>query len=103
MQYLKVIIIYALRIFLRMLYIFSIDDRKFVFVAGTKEKLFICNPKYIFEYLYNTYRNKYTYIWCLENKKLLPLKYKQIKIVHFLSIRYILESRKYYDYSPNSL
>jgi CDP-glycerol glycerophosphotransferase len=80
---------YALRIALWMFYLFPIDEYKFVFVAGTKKKLFICNPKYIFEYLYNTYGYKYSYIWCLEDKKILPSKYKKIKTVKFLSFGYV--------------
>ena len=88
LQLFKICIIYCLRIVLRVFYIFPINERKIIFVSW-KGKQYACNPKYIFEYMYNNYKGKYTYIWSLRNKDLLPNIFFNVQICGYLTIKYI--------------
>lgn len=85
--YLKLFIIYCLQIALRMLYIIPIKSNRLLFssVSGTA---FNCNPKYIFEQMYNKYGDKYEYIWNIKDKALIPERFN-IKHVRPLSIKHL--------------
>jgi CDP-glycerol glycerophosphotransferase len=84
----KIIIIYSLRIVLRVFYIFPINERRIIFISY-EGRQYSCNPKYIFEYMQKLYGDTYQYVWCLNDKKMLPDKYKNIKCVKFISLNYI--------------
>lgn len=96
MQYLKLIIIILLNILLRIFHIFPINRNRIVFTSYYGQQ-YACNPKYIFEYIYKNYGDKYSYVWCLNNEKLFPNEFTKVKIVKYLSFKYILylQSSKY--------
>ena len=71
----------------RIFYIFPVNKKNIIFESYHGKK-YSCNPKYLFEYIYNKYGNTYKYIWCY-NDKTFPSEYKNVKIVRFLSIRHI--------------
>ena len=100
MQYLKIFVIYCLRIVLRLFYIFPINEKKILFNCY-KGRQYSCNPKYIFEYLYENYKDKYQYIWCLDDRGKLPEGNKCIKTVKYLSLHYCfhLLTAKYYIFN----
>jgi len=50
---------------------------------------YACNPKYIFEYMYNRYANKYRYVWSLKNKKKLPIYYSNVEVCGYYTLKYI--------------
>jgi CDP-glycerol glycerophosphotransferase len=50
---------------------------------------YACNPKYIFEFMYNNYADKYIYVWCLRDKKKLPENYNNIKVCGYFTLEYI--------------
>ena len=87
-QFLKIFIIYCLRIVLRLFYIIPINKRKILF-ASYGGKQYSCNPKYIFEYMIKHYGDAYFYIWSLNTPDILPEEYENVKIVKFLSFWYI--------------
>jgi CDP-glycerol glycerophosphotransferase len=90
MQYLEIALVYLLRVLFRFFYIFPVKKNKVIFISH-KGKQFSCNPKYIFQYMISHYSSKYEYIWCLNNKDLLPDEYGkiEIKIAAYLSIQYV--------------
>ena len=88
MQYIKLAIIFTLRIIFRAFHIFPVCENRIVFVSFMG-KQFSCNPKYLFEYIYGKYGNKYRYVWCLNDKLLFSDKHKNIKIVKFISFKYV--------------
>jgi len=87
-QYFKIAIIFLLRAIKKIFYIFPICENRIIFISqrGTQ---YSCNPKYLFEYIYKKYGNKYQYIWCLNDKKLLPKEFINTKRIEYLSIKYI--------------
>ncbi|MDR2512121.1 MAG: CDP-glycerol glycerophosphotransferase family protein, partial [Bacteroidales bacterium] len=87
-QFLKIVIIYFLRIVLRLLYVFPINKRRIVFTSYSGRQ-YSCNPKYIFEYAYNKFGDKFEYVWCLNDKKIFSGAYLNIKFCSFLSLRYV--------------
>ena len=88
MQFLKIVIIYCLRILLRIFYIIPVEKRKIVFVSWMGRQ-YACNPKYLFEYMYNLYADKYIYVWCLRNKDKLPHGFSNVKICGYFTFKYI--------------
>ena len=50
---------------------------------------YACNPKYIFEFMYNLYSDQYAYAWCLKKKKMLPVDYNNIQICGYYTLKYI--------------
>jgi CDP-glycerol glycerophosphotransferase len=99
-EYIKLAVIFLLRIVFRLFYIFPINDKKILFNCY-KGHQYSCNPKYIFEYLYGNYGDKYQYIWCLDDGEKLPADKKYIKIIKYLSLRYCfhLLTAKYYIFN----
>ena len=91
MSYIKIIIVYVMRIVLRIFYIFPINNKKIIFISYSG-KQYSCNPKYIFEYIYKKFGNEFQYIWCLNNKNKLPESCKKVRIVKYLSLEYIFAS-----------
>ena len=87
-QFLKIFIIYCLRILLRLFYIIPINERKIVFISW-EGKQYACNPKYIFEYMYNHYTDGYIYVWSLKNREKLPSNFINIQICGYLTFKYI--------------
>lgn len=87
--YLKIILIYVLRSILCCFYIFSVKRNRILF-SSYEGLSYTCNPKYIFQDLYDNYTDTLDYIWCLNDKSQLPKKYlKNVTIVKFLSLRHI--------------
>jgi len=87
-QYIKILVIYILRFVLRLFYIMPINERKIIFISWMGSQ-YTCNPKYIFEFMYNLYSDHYMYVWCLKKKKILPENYKNIRICGYFTLKYI--------------
>jgi len=87
-EFFKIFIIYCLRIVLRLFYIIPVNERIIVF-SSYEGKQYVCNPKYIFEYLYNFYADKYIYIWNLRNKEKLPDNYTNVQTCGYLTLKYL--------------
>jgi CDP-glycerol glycerophosphotransferase len=89
-QYLEIAIVYILRILFKFFYIFPVEKNKVVFISQSGRQFF-CNPKYIFKYMIEHYGGKYDYVWCLNDKNMLPDEYRKIgvKTVIYSSIKYI--------------
>jgi CDP-glycerol glycerophosphotransferase len=83
-QYIKILVIYILRIVLRLFYILPVNERKIVFISW-EGKQYACNPKYIFEYMYNFYADKYIYVWSLKNKEKQPNIFSNVQICGYLT------------------
>lgn len=87
--YIKLFIIYWLRIILKCFYIFPIKNNRIIF-SSYEGLSYTCNPKYIFQYFHKHSRHKFQYIWCLNDKSKLPLEYSDdVIVVKFLSIQHI--------------
>ena len=98
-EYIKLAIIFLLRILLKLFYIFPICENRIVFISFYG-KQYSCNPKYLFEYIYQNYGSLFQYVWCLNSRELFPDKYKSVKLVKYLSlghIWYALTSKYYFD------
>lgn len=98
--YFKIIVIFLLRILLRLLDIFPIKKNRILF-SSFEGKNYGCNPKYIFEYMYDKYGVLYEYIWCLNNACKIPEKYNvllcvplSIKHLFFLSTSHVIISNQ---------
>jgi CDP-glycerol glycerophosphotransferase len=63
-------------------------------------KQYSCNPKYIFEYLYKQYKNRYDYIWYIDSCFDIPNVYSNIKILRkkysMFYVFYALTSKFYF-------
>lgn len=70
-------------------YIFPVRKNRILF-SSYEGLSYTCNPKYIFQDLYDHYGNKLQYVWCLNSPSLLPDRYtKNVHIVKFLSLKYL--------------
>jgi CDP-glycerol glycerophosphotransferase len=87
-QYVKIGILFCLRIILRIFYIVPINERKIVF-ASYGGSQYACSPKYIFEYIIKYYGDTFIFIWSLNKPNILPVEYQNIRTVRFLSFKYI--------------
>lgn len=86
--YIKIAIINILRILLHLFYIFPIKKNRVLFSAY-EGRAYGCNPKYIFESLYRKASLEYEFVWCLNNKKELPVEYRGVICVKFMSLLHI--------------
>lgn len=87
--YLKLIIVYIARFILRVFYIFPVKKNRILFSAY-EGLSFTCNPKYIFQYLFERESVEWDFIWCLNDTEQLPEAYRsRTRIVSFLSLRHI--------------
>jgi CDP-glycerol glycerophosphotransferase len=62
---LKYTLKFLLRIFFRLFYFFPVVDNRIVFISYSG-KQYSCNPRYIYEYLYKKYVDKFQCIWILK-------------------------------------
>ena len=83
-----IFIIYLTRIILKIFYLFPVKNNKFFFISYNGRQ-YACNPKYIFEYIYQYYGNKYTYIYCLNDKMNFPSVFTGVTVVKPKSINCI--------------
>ena len=86
-HYIKIAIIYIARVLLRIFYIFPVKKNRILF-SSFEGKNYGCNPKYIFEYMYDKYGGVYECIWCLDNAGKIPDKYN-VTLCAPLSIRHL--------------
>ncbi len=85
----KIIEIYIMRIFVRILYIFPIKKNRIV-INSYRGSQYSCNPKYISEYLVDNYPNRFEIIWAFNDlDKFSFLKKDGIKLVKYHSLRHI--------------
>ena len=70
-----------------MLYLFfPIKSNRILFTDSGNS--YRCNPKYIFQFLYDWHGNKYEYVWAINNSSAIPSKYK-VKRASYLSLRHL--------------
>ena len=82
-------VICIVRTALKVFYIFPVKKKRILFTSFSG-KQFSCNPKYIFEYLYEKYNREMECIWCISNISILPEKYRgYIKTVRRFSVAHI--------------
>lgn len=99
-HYIKMAVIFLSRILLRSFYIFPIKKNRILF-SSFEGRNYGCNPKYIFEYMYDKYGETYEYIWCLDNAREIPDKYNatlctplSIKHLFYLSTSHVIISNQ---------
>lgn len=99
-HYFKIIVIFLSRILLRIFYIFPIKKNRILF-SSFEGRNYGCNPKYIFEYMYDRYGDLYEYIWCLDNESKILEKYNvllcvplSIKHLFYLSTSHVIISNQ---------
>ena len=84
----KIIVVLVTRLFTHLFWIFPVKQNRLLFVChnGTQ---YSCNPKYIFEKLYNDERNRYEFIWAFnEVEKYYHSFPKDVRLVKYRSIKY---------------
>lgn len=72
---------------MRIFCIFPIKGNRIIFTSH-KGRQYVCNPRYIYEYLNHKYGEKLEYVWCLNNPKESRLINPKVKIVSYNSLRY---------------
>ena len=92
--YIKLVIIYCVRIGIRVFYLFPIKKNRILF-SEYEGETYKCNPKYIFEYMYRNWGDSYEYIWCIKDRKLIPAEYsvKYVKPLSLSHLYYLATSR----------
>lgn len=93
-HYIKIIVIFFFRILLRVYHVFPVKDNQILF-SSFEGKNYGCNPKYIFEYLYAKYGERYGYVWNIDDVGKIPCEYKvktcrQLSVLHLF---YLATSR----------
>lgn len=76
-------------------WIFPIKKNRVIFTAY-KGAQFSCNPKYIFIELYDKQKDKFEFVWCLNDATQLSSKYENVKIAKYKSLKHI-----YYQITSN--
>ncbi len=72
---------------MRLFCIFPIKSNRIIFNSH-KGRQYVCNPRYIYEYLYEKYGDKLEYVWCL-NMEVETLKGKHnVRTVKYNSLQY---------------
>lgn len=88
-NYIKAYIVSFARLVLKLGYIFPVKKHKIIF-SSYEGMQYTCNPKYLFEGLFDSLDNSYEYVWVLNNPDFLPEKYrKSVKTVKYLSPTHI--------------
>jgi len=65
-----------------------LSNERILFFNGT-DGAFSCNPRYLFEKIYETFGDKYEYIWILKRPETVPVHYgKAIKVAKYMSPRF---------------
>lgn len=78
----------GVRLFLHIFWLFPIRKNRIIFTAYRGAQ-FSCNPKYIFLEMYAKHKEKYDFIWCLNDPTQLPHEFENVKIVPYKSLKYI--------------
>lgn len=88
----KLIIIYILRIFVRILQLSPLKKKRIIFSSyrGTQ---YACNPRYISEFLINYHKNEYEIIWAFNN----PEQFNFLKKYGIELVKYNSLKRFYYE------
>lgn len=74
---------------LRIGYIFPVKKKRILF-SSYEGMQYTCNPKYIFQEVYDRFGDSFDYVWVLNNPDNLPEKYrKKVKTVKYLSPKHI--------------
>lgn len=83
----KLLIVYVVRLILKVFYVFPIKQNRIVFMAY-HGKSFSCNPKYIYEYMACRYGDNFEYVWVLNKKqaedKMIMVTNKSFKFFYYL-------------------
>lgn len=86
-ELIKLITIYILRIFMRLLYVFPIKKNRVIFNSYTGTQ-YACNPKYISEYLRLHYGQKFEIYWAFrEPEKFRFLESTGISVIPYSSLK----------------
>jgi len=76
-----------MKLFLRVFYVFPIIQNRILF-SSYNGKQFSCNPRYVYEYLLNKYKNDFQYIWVVGAANKMVNKPRNAVFVRKLSFRY---------------
>ena len=97
------------RNFLKIFYVFSIEEKK-NFFCSHHGKLYICNPNYISMYFKSKSENKFKYVWVfnkpreflrMEDSETIVLKINSLKFFyHFLTAKFIIINSSNFPYIP---
>lgn len=88
-NYIKTITVYIARILLRLGYIFPVRKNRILF-SSYEGMQYTCNPKYLFQGIYNRFGKSFEYVWVLDNPQKLPRQYSEdVKTVKYLSPQHI--------------
>lgn len=82
------------KVFCNIFKIFPIKKNRIYFISNQGEK-YSCNPRAIFEYMYENYKGKYEFVYIANNNEIQSLLPKDIKTAKFRSVR----ERYYYHTS----
>ena len=82
------------KIFCNIFKLFPIKKNRVYFISNQGEK-YSCNPRAIFEYMYEHYKDKFEFVYIANNKEIQSLLPKDIKTAKFRSIK----ERYYYHTS----
>ena len=72
---------------MRLFCIFPIKSNRIIFNSH-KGRQYVCNPRYIYEYLYEKFGDKLEYVWCLNVKVEAIQNRHNVKTVKYNSLRY---------------
>ncbi len=97
------------RNFLKIFYVFSIEEKKILFCSHQGNG-YICNPKYIYMYFKSKSENKFKYVWVfnkpreflrMEDSETIVLKINSLKFFyHFLTAKFIIINSSNFPYIP---
>lgn len=88
----KLIFIKILRILLKIFYIFPIKNDVILF-SSFEGRAFNDNPKYLFNYIKETYGDKYKYIWVINSLEKIDGTWKSVKFLSLKHIYYLMTAR----------
>lgn len=103
-SFIKILLILIFRAFLRIFYIFKIDEKRIMYISYDSLQ-FSCNPKYLYEYL-KINRDEFKSVWSFVNPqkfKINSIKVKKNSVMYFyylLTSKFIITNTYFGTYIP---
>ncbi|MBS4960408.1 MAG: CDP-glycerol glycerophosphotransferase family protein [Clostridiales bacterium] len=88
----KIVIIYILRLFIKVLYVFPIKNNRIIFNSYRGQQ-YSCNPKYISQTLVELYPNNFEVIWAFND----PNKFRYLEKQGIILVKFNSLKRFYYE------
>lgn len=87
--YIKTFAVYIARTVLRLGHMFPVRKNRILF-SSYEGMQYTCNPKYIFQGIYDSFGKSFEYVWVLNDLEKLPEKYRgDVKVIKYLSTSHI--------------